>query len=407
MIRIKLLAMFLMGMGAVLWVSQAGTADARMMHKEGEEKVTIQSAKLAAGLPNAQQRVHRVGLMRLCVTNWGFFGSQTRDLNESMGGCFNPNPDKEVAAPSCEYPGGSDLEYLFQGGLWIGALVDDKPYTSLACDGWFWIYEMWPDGPSPAGTIQERSTRNSASCYSPDAISEQDIIAVFTDTSADIPLSPDQQDDWDNRKHFPLGLQLSQRSYSWSYEYAEDFVLIDFFIKNIGVKKIKNMYMGLYVDADVGHKDENPYGAYGAQDDICGFKHVVSSPQGECSDTVNLAWIADNDGHGIKGERIFTAVSPTAVTGTRVVRSPNPDLKYSFNWWISNQSGAPKDFGPWTRVNQERWAKENCYEPGKNTFPDNVLGTPGGDCSKYFIMSNGEFDYDQIFACTWPGDHPN
>ncbi|MFH1336007.1 MAG: hypothetical protein ABII96_05775, partial [Candidatus Zixiibacteriota bacterium] len=253
MIRIKLLAMFLLGMGAVLWVSQAGTADARMMHKEGEEKVTIQSAKLAAGLPNAQQRVHRVGLMRLCVTNWGFFGSQARELNESMEGCFNPNPDKLVAAPSCEYPAGSDLEYLFQGGLWIGALVDDKPYTSLACDGWFWIYEMWPDGPSPAGAIQERSTRSSASCYSPDAISEQDIIAVFTDTSADIPLSPDQQDDWDNRKHFPLGLQISQRSYSWSYEYAEDFVLIDFFIKNIGVKKIKNMYMGLYIDADVGH----------------------------------------------------------------------------------------------------------------------------------------------------------
>ena len=117
MIRIKLLAMFLLGMGAVLWVSQAGTADARMMHKEGEEKVTIQSAKLAAGLPNAQQRVHRVGLMRLCVTNWGFFGSQTRELNESMEGCFNPNPDKLVAAPSCEYPAGSDLEYLFQGGL--------------------------------------------------------------------------------------------------------------------------------------------------------------------------------------------------------------------------------------------------------------------------------------------------
>jgi hypothetical protein len=407
MIRIKLLTMFLLVMGVMLWVFQVGTGDARMMRKEGGEQATIQSAKLASGLPNAQQRVHRVGLMRLCVTNWGFFGSQTRELKESQGGCFNPNPDKEVAAPSCEYPAGSDLEYLFQGGLWIGALVDDKPYTTVACDGWFWIYEMWPDGPLPIGAIEERSTRSTSSCYSPDAISEQDIIAVFTDTSADIPLSPEPRDSWDNRAHFPLGLQVTQKSYSWSYEYAEDFVLIDFFIKNIGVKKIKNMYMGLYIDADVGNINENPYGEFGAQDDICGFKHVVSNPQGECSDTVNLAWIADNDGHGVKGERIFTAVSPTSVTGTRVVRSPNPDLKYSFNWWISNQSGSPKDFGPWTRANQERWAKENCYEPGKNTFPDNVLGTPGGDCSKYFIMSNGEFDYDQIFACTWPDDHPD
>jgi hypothetical protein len=368
------------------------------------------SHKLSADYPNVQARVHRVGLLNLCVSNWGFFGNgqghPLYNLKESKGGCFNPNPDEEVLAPSAEYPAGSKIEYLFWGGLWIGALVEDKPYTTVACDGWFWIYEMWPDA-DDAGAIKERSTRRSASCYSADAISEQDIIAVYTDTSADIPLSPTQQDPWDSRKHFPLGLQVTQKSYSWSYEYAEDFVLIDLFVKNIGIKKIKDMYMGLYIDADVSHKDENPYGSFGAQDDICGFKHVITNPKGECADTVNLAWIADNDGHGFTGEKIFTTVSPTSVTGTRVVRSPKPGLKYSFNWFISNQSGYPKDWGPWKMDNQERWAKENCYEAGKNTFPDNVLGTPGGDCSKYFMMSNGEFDYDQIFACTWSGDHPN
>jgi hypothetical protein len=41
-----------------------------------------------------------------------------------------------------------------------------------------------------------------------------------------------------------------------------------------------------------------------------------------------------------------------------------------------------------------------------NVFPNNVLGTPGGDVSKYFIMSNGEIDYDQIYSCVWPEDHP-
>ena len=405
--RIKLLLDFLILTGAVLWCFHIQSANAtyRMKEKGTEKNNFISTAKLAA-YPNAQQRVHRVGLMRLCVTNWGFFGSQARELKESKGGCYNPNPDKEVVAPSCEYPAGSNIDYLFQGGLWIGAKVDDHPYVSLACDGWFWIYEMWPEA-GDAGAIKERSTRPSNSCYSSDAVSEQDIIAVYTDTSADIPLSATQQDPWDNRKHFPLGLQITQKSYSWSYEYAEDFVLIDFFIKNIGVKKIKDMYMGLYIDADVSHIDENPYGPFGAQDDICGFKHLISNPQGECTDTVNLAWISDNDGHGISGEKIFGPKSPTSVTGTRVVRSPKPGLKYSFNWFISNQSGYPKDWGPWTIDNQNKWAEENCYEPGKKTWPDNVLGTPGGDCSKYFMMSNGEFDYDQIFACTWTADHPN
>jgi hypothetical protein len=394
----------------VFFLLGPATAKATVMPYEEDKEEAQTSYKLAADLPNVQARVHRVGLLHLCVSNWGFFGNgqghPLYDLNESRGGCYNPNPDEEVLAPSAEYPAGSKIEYLFWGGLWIGAMVDDYPYVSVGCDGWRWIHEFWPDA-GEAGEIRERSTRLNTSCYTPVAVSEQDIIAAYTDTSAEIPLSPEQRDPFDNRKHFPLGLQIIQQSYSWSYEYAEDFVLIDLFVKNIGVKKIKDMYMGLYVDADVGHKDEDPYGQYGAQDDICGFRHMVTSPKGDCSDTVNLAWIADNDGHGLKGEVIFTPVSPIGVTGVRVVRSPKRGLRYSFNWWVSNQAGYPKDWSPWTLGNQDRWADQNCYEPGKNTFPDDVLGTPGGDCCKYFLMSNAEFDYDQVFACTWPGDNPD
>jgi len=394
----------------------SASVKANVIQYEGRKEDTGSLHKLSAVLPNPQARVHRVGLLNICMSNWGFFGSglghPLYNLNESKGGCFNPNPDEEVLAPSAEYPAGSGIEYLFWGGLWIGALVDDQPYVSVGCDGWRWIHEFWPDA-GEAGAIKERSTRISTSCYTPEAVSEQDIIAVYTDTSADIPLSPEQRDPFDNRKHFPLDLQITQQSYSWSYEYAEDFVLIDLFVKNIGVKKIRNMYMGLYIDGDVAHKDENPYGEFGAQDDICGFKHVVTDPgeEWDCSDTVNLAWIADNDGHGVKGETIFTPVSAISVTGTRVVRSPKPGLKYSFNWFISNQAGYPKDWGPWKRKSQEDWKNgwSSCYPEvmGTGTFPDNVLGTPGGDCSKYFIMSNGEFDYDQIFSCTWPEDHPD
>jgi len=401
----KLGGLFLTAILFILFSFLTSSVTARdLLHQEKDMEST-KSLKLSAGFPAVQQRVHRVGLLTFCVTNWGFFGSQARRNNESEGGCFNPNPYEELPAPSCEYPPGSNIDYLFQGGLWIGAKVDGKPYTSIACDGWFGIYEMWPDGPAPKGLIQERSTRSTAPCYSPGAISEQDIIAFYSDTSADIPLSGRQRDPFDERKHFPLNLQITQKSYSWSYEYAEDFVLIDFTIKNIGFKKIKEMYMGLYIDADCAHTDENPYGPYGAQDDICGFRHLVSAPKGDCYDTVNLAWIADNDGHGVAGEKIFVTVSPIAVTGTRVVRSPKIGLKYSFNWFISHTSGAPMDWGPWKMKSQEDWADMNPYGTGNN-FPDNVLGTPGGDVSKYFLMSNQEFDYDQIYSCVWPDLYP-
>lgn len=352
------------------------------------------------GLPNAQQRTHRTSDIRACMTNWGLVGSEMRELNESLGGCYNPNPDQEMPAPSFEYPPGSGIEYLFQGGMWIGAKVDSQAYTTVGCDGWFWIYEMWPDGPAPRGDILERSTRSSASCYSPDAISDQDIIAVYTDTSADIPLSPQQQDPWDNRKHFPLGIKVTQKSYSFEEDGYDKFIIAEYNVKNIGLHLLSDIYFGFYMDTDIMHINENPYGAYGAQDDMTGFLRVYEG------DTVNIAWAADNNGHGVAGEREWTSVSPRSVIGMKVLDTPNPNLQISYNWWVSNQAGSPKDWGPWKHESRVRWAQENCYVPGDSAFPDNVLGTPGGDCSKYFIMSNGEIDYDQIFTCVWPSWHP-
>lgn len=197
------------------------SAKATVLPYEGNKEDKRAHHKLTALLPNVQARVHRVGLLNLCVSNWGFFGNgqghPLYNLKESKGGCFNPNPDKEVLAPSAEYPASSGIEYLFWGGLWIGALVNDTAYTSVGCDGWFWIHEFFPDADDPAtpeqeGAIQERSVRPSVSCYSPNAISEQDIIAVYTDTSADIPLSPTQEDPFDRRKHFPSVCRLPRRA---------------------------------------------------------------------------------------------------------------------------------------------------------------------------------------------------
>jgi len=372
---------------------------ARMKEISGDStNIPMQGDK--PGLPNAQQRVHRTSDIRACMTNWGFVGSQTRDLHESMGGCYNPNPNLERPAPSFEYPPESGLEYLFQGGLWIGAKVDSQPYTTVGCDGWFWVYELWPDA-GDAGAIHERSTNQNAPCYSPDAISNQDIIAVYSDTSAEIPLSPVQQDSWDNRKHFPLGIRVTQKSYSWNTEGYYKFIIAEYTFENIGVHLLSDMYIGFYMDTDIMHIDESPYGPFGCQDDITGFLGIYQG------DTVNIAWAADNDGHGITGEQVWTQFSPRSVIGMKVLHTPNPNIQVSYNWWHSNQTGYPRDWGPWKQENRVKWAQQNCYVPGDSLFPNGVLGTPGGDCSKYFIMSNGEIDYDQIFSCVWPDDHPD
>jgi hypothetical protein len=354
-------------------------------------------------LPNAQQRVHRIPDVQMCLTNWGFVGSQCRELNESILGCFNPNPDQELPAPSFEYPSGSNLEYLYQAGLWIGARIEDNFYTSVGCDGWMMIHELWPEA-DIEGNIWERSTLQNVSCYHPLAISKQDVIAFYTDTSADIPLSPDDRDQWDDREHFPLDIEIAQRSYSWDEEDLNNFIIVEYIIQNIGVKILRDMFIGLYVDADILYRDENPYGPYGAQDDITGFLKSFQLPSGD-QEEVNIAWAADNDGHGRAGEVTWTEFSTRSVMGVKILFPPHPQLQVSYNWWTSNMDGYPNDWGPWKSSNQNLWQSINPYESG-DFFPDNALGTPGGDVSKYFIMSNEELDYDQAYACVWPEDHP-
>jgi hypothetical protein len=336
-------------------------------------------------IPIKQFDVHNIGKISMTITNFGAFGT---------GYVSNPIIDGEIA-PSCEYPINSDLSYLFTGALWIGAVVGRDTLVSGAADGWAEnTPELWPEG-GPGGAIISRSNLRARTNFDDDAISEQDFICTFTDTFPDIS-GIDQND---NRPHIPLNVSIKQSSYAWSYDYAEDFILFDYKITNIGLFPIREMYMGLYIDADVHHRSVS--GFVGAGDDICGFRRTVDMPPGFCidKDTVNIAWISDNDGDPTDdGNWSFT--SPYAVTGTRVVRTPfdtmaidtstgddQSGLNYSFNWWISN-TAALLDFGP-----RKAGTDDDPFRP----FGSH-LGTPTGDRTKYYIMSHPEFDYDQLFV---------
>ena len=359
--------------------------------------------------PKAQKKTHKVGNMWLTVSNYGFWGA-----------------DDDWTFPSCEFPARSGTEYLFWGGLWLGA-IRPKPgqpgkldtLVSTGVEGWFGPqYEIWP-GTTDADTIIERSTRpgspffaDSTSPYGK-AISEQDFIAACTDTWTDPAVVGD--------KHKPLGLKIIQKSYDWSYSYAQDFILIDYEIINIGRDTLRNFYMGLYVDADVGASGEANRTKAG--DDICGFRrwrstaqsadtlwpvspeadsvvfyrqglppeHVEGKPKTQApSEQINVSWISDYD--GLSDPNSW----PTpGVTGTRVLRSPNPRLKYSFQWWYSSEDPT-KDWGP--------------HDPGNPLDPP---GTPNTDAEKYRMMSLPKwdpaysFDPEQLDPQNAPHDVPN
>ncbi len=330
-------------------------------------------------IPNTENRSHRVGNVWMTITNWGIFGSQFRasQLVETEG------PYAGQPAPSFEYPANTGLNYLFWGGLWIGAVVEQDTLVSTGVVDEGAIHEFYPDA-GVEGEIIERSTRPNSPYYSPEAISEQEYIAVYTDTLTDRAYVATDQ--FLQRPHKPLGLRIKQTSYSWAYDYAQDFVLIDYVISNISDKTIEKPYMGLFVDADCWHKNT---GGEGASDDYSGYLRTVPSPYPGLLDTINIAWTSDNDGDPSSGA--FDLRSPTGIAGTRVVRGPAQSegcgpapLNYSFNWWTQS-ADSRFDWGP-------------RLQTSVRDFGTGGEGTPRGDLNKYYIMSNGEFDYDQLFS---------
>ena len=348
---------------------------ARFQYKPGE--IPSASFKTTAGgcRDIVNYAVHNVGLIGLTVANMGHFG---RGFLQYAGVSLQGD------VPSCTYPYPGLNSYLFAGSFWIGAIVGRDTLVSVGADGWAYTMEMWP-APDPEGRIVHRSLSNPNDI---DAVSEQDFISVYVDTVTDPSCVAD--DAFDNRPHKPLNIRVTQRSYAWSYAYAQDFVLFDYSIENIGRKVLNKVYMGIYVDGDVGTWDVWD----DAQDDICGFRRTTKAikdcPGQDWLDTINIAWIADNDGKR-SGEvpPCPDALTLPAVTGTRIVRTPSSDtLKYSFNWWISNQN-PPDDFGP---------RLKDTITDRFRQFATGGLGTPMGDRDKYYIMRHEEFDYDQLFS---------
>ncbi|HKK20572.1 MAG TPA: hypothetical protein VJ983_03790 [candidate division Zixibacteria bacterium] len=315
---------------------------------------------------------HRVGRIQLTINNNGTFGD---------GFAAGPTIDciTGQSVKSCEYPKGSNTRYLFAGAFWIGAVVGRDTLVSVGADGWETSREFAPDQ-APFGDIVYRSIRfpDQENLFN-GAVSEEDYICKYSDT-----LTEGRDPDYFGAPYTPLNIEVTEKSYAWSYPYAQDFVLFDYEIKNIGVQALHNTYMGVYVDADVYAE---AVGSNGAQDDICGFvDSMYIDEQGhKVKEQVFIAWIADNDGDMDKPANEWC----TAVTGTRIVRTPADTLDVSFNWWISN--GNPSlDYGP-----RERPFVGRVKEAFRD-FRTGGLGTPEGDVNKYYMLRNQEFDFDQV-----------
>jgi hypothetical protein len=204
---------------------------------------------------------HNVGLLELMVTNVGVVGNP--GFVDSFG---------------AGWLGG---EYLFAASLWIGAIAPDNlQYVSTGA----YEFELRPpiDPVYNIYTSFEGATGGSRPGFSQTG-GDDDLDGRIDedfhngrDDDGDGDIDEDysaisQQmfscEYWDNTEeaqrqypeHRPLGLHITQRSFAWSNEEANEFVGLEYEIRNEGFEVLSSLYLGYFVDSDAGRKDASGY----------------------------------------------------------------------------------------------------------------------------------------------------
>lgn len=143
----------------------------------------------------------------------------------------------------------------------------------------------------------------------------------------------------------PLGVRVVQHSYQWSETYADDFLLMDFEITNIGNSTLEGVCVGTFFDFDIGHLTQESSAR--SEDDITYY-----------IDNLQLAIGGDNDGDdGLLDAQYF---------GVRVVQTPLATVQATYR-----------------------------------NFNRLTGGDPKGNDAKYDLMASGQRDPDAMTAGDW------
>ncbi|HUU28171.1 MAG TPA: S8 family serine peptidase, partial [archaeon] len=170
--------------------------------------------------------VHNAGKAALSLTNYGVIG---RD-NEQGGGFQYPYVDNTTP------------DHLYRGSLLIAAglaLVSDATFNestsgySLKFDSDF--------SPIPGGDIQ---------ITAPGSFADLEVTGIFSD----------------NEAADPLGVRIYQRSYAWSAEADDDYVIVQYTLRiPYGSESLVGVYVAQHLDWDVGGGEDS------GEDDLVGF----------------------------------------------------------------------------------------------------------------------------------------
>jgi hypothetical protein len=215
----------------------------------------------------------KVGRLWTMVTNYGKWG------------------DEQYTEPNFEWPGGSGNIYGWRQSIWIGAVINGNGTVSAGDDNQF----------TPLDSIYVTRPADGSK-------SAQDTWTRYTDLN---PANP-------GVSHTNIGVVVTERSLAWDQSYNGDFMISDFWIKNVGddttkdgVVDLKRTLTGVYVafrfDADVsGFTGSSTDSRLWDQDDLTGY-----------DSTNNICYMYDGDNAAVAGNDVG---NPDPTSG--ILRSP-------------------------------------------------------------------------------------
>lgn len=249
--------------------------------------------------------VLNVGELYVNITNHGLIGSQyTQTFPFS-------------SAPSGQWPGGSGHEYLWGAGLWIGGVVDGQRTVTTGQP----IRELRPGG-EVTDTIYEARNGMVVRPTPSDRVTGRRLPQAGADDDGDGRIDEDFLNGWDDDgdgeidedfgqlasqmftcttydntplgrelypNHIPMGVAVVQRAAAFSEDAFDDIVIFDYEISNAGLREVKDVALGMYVDCDIqvrGDGASNP-------DDLAGFFSGAVRGSDNLFHRLEVGWMKD------------------------------------------------------------------------------------------------------------------
>ncbi len=154
--------------------------------------------------PIRNLNVHNVSTYWSVVSNFGSYG------------------DPDANFPSGEWPGGSDVYYIYDGRFWVGALVGGEPLVTIA----------------EGSNTEWDPSDNSIFYFGSGPKSIQDSWVRYDDQTS-------------YSGHVPIGIEVSQRGLTWSLSDFDDFHIFLLEVKNISGNTLNDVFISWVFDNDV------------------------------------------------------------------------------------------------------------------------------------------------------------